>query len=171
MAEASRGSKGKSVPVSGGIEGEDAERVYRFQVLLPSGVSTSLTLHNPGEEMLVRDLLRSVKELNNAPVGGGRTCEMHWDGNIFLTDLLDKKITDKIKLSNFDTKSINILRLHDEKGGLVSTFENMWDLTPQTDLVQELPGEYSTESALVDLIDNALQALWSNGRGERKLIR
>jgi hypothetical protein len=27
----------------------------------------------------------------------------------------------------------------------------MWDLTPQTDLVQELPAEYSTESALVDL--------------------
>ena len=28
----------------------------------------------------------------------------------------------------------------------------MWDLTPQTDLVQELPAEYSIESALVDLI-------------------
>jgi len=47
----------------------------------------------------------------------------------------------------------------------------MWDLTPQTDLVQELPAEYSIESALVDLIDNALQAVWSNSNGERKLIR
>jgi len=27
----------------------------------------------------------------------------------------------------------------------------MWDLTPQTDLLQELPAEYSTESALADL--------------------
>lgn len=30
--------------------------------------------------------------------------------------------------------------------------QNMWDLTPQTELLQELPPEYSTESALVDLI-------------------
>ncbi|XP_022683884.1 uncharacterized protein LOC111257871 [Setaria italica] len=173
MAEASRGYKGKAlVQYSDGLEEEDALRVYRFQVLLPSGVSTSLTLHNPGEEMLVRDLLLSVKrELNNASVGGGRMPEIQWDDNIFLTDLLDEKITDKIKLSNFDTKSTNILRLHDEKGEPVSTFENMWDLTPQPDLVQELPAEYSTESALVDLTDNALQALWSNGIGERKLIR
>ncbi|PUZ75246.1 hypothetical protein GQ55_1G139100 [Panicum hallii var. hallii] len=179
---------------------------YRFQVLLPSGVSISLTLNNSGEEMSVRDVfLHSVKrELNSAPVGGGKVREIHWDGN-FLTDLLDRKITEKIKLSNFDTKSTNILRLHNEKGGFVSTFENMWDLTPQTDLVQELPAEYSTESALVDLTvsflvriiyfhiwlvtlsdgplpqpffvlfcfsqDNALQAVWSNGREERKLIK
>ncbi|CAL4969818.1 unnamed protein product [Urochloa decumbens] len=173
MAEASRGSKGKAlVQYSDGIEEEDCSRVYQFQFLLPSGVSTSLTLHDPGEEMLVHDLLLSVKrELKNAPVAGGGTREIHWDGNIYLTDLLDQKITDKIKLSNYDTKSTNILRLHDEKGGLVSTFENMWDLTPQTDLVQVLPAEYSTESALVDLTDNALQALWLNGSGERKLIR
>ncbi|XP_039838776.1 structural maintenance of chromosomes flexible hinge domain-containing protein GMI1-like isoform X5 [Panicum virgatum] len=173
MAEASRGAKRKAlVQYLDGIEEEDAPTMYRFQVLLPNAVSISLTLNNPGEEMPVRDLLRSVKrELNSAPVGGGKVREIHWDGNIFLTDILDQKITDKIKLSNFDTKSTNILRLQDEKGGFVGTFENMWDLTPQTDLVQELPAEYSTESALVDLTDNALQAVWSNGTGERKLIR
>ncbi|PVH66072.1 hypothetical protein PAHAL_1G141200 [Panicum hallii] len=174
MAEASRGAKRKALlQYSDGIEEEDASRVYRFQVLLPSGVIISLTLNNSGEEMSVRDVfLHSVKrELNSAPVGGGKVREIHWDGNYFLTDLLDRKITEKIKLSNFDTKSTNILRLHNEKGGFVSTFENMWDLTPQTDLVQELPAEYSTESALVDLTDNALQAVWSNGRGERKLIK
>ena len=114
MAEASRGAKGKAlVQYSNGFEEEYASRMYQFQVLLPSGVSISLTLNNPGEEMLVRDLLHSVKrELNSAPVGGGKVREIHWDGNIFLTDLLDKKITDKIKFSNFDTKSTNILRLH-----------------------------------------------------------
>jgi len=114
MAEASRGAKGKAlVQYSNGFEEENASRMYQFQVLLPSGVSISLTLNNPGEEMLVRDLLHSVKrELNSAPVGGGKVREIHWDGNIFLTDLLDKKITDKIKFSNFDTKSTNILRLH-----------------------------------------------------------
>ncbi|KAM0881720.1 hypothetical protein ACQ4PT_032768 [Festuca glaucescens] len=60
----------------------------------------------------------------------------------------------------------------DEDGeGFVRTFENMWDLTPPTELLQELPAEYSTESALADLVDNSLQALWSNGKKDRKLIR
>jgi len=125
MAEASRGAKRKAlVQYLDGIEEEDAPTMYRFQVLLPNAVSISLTLNNPGEEMPVRDLLHSVKrELNSAPVGGGKVREIHWDGNIFLTDILDQKITDKIKLSNFDTKSTNILRLQDEKGGFVGTFE------------------------------------------------
>lgn len=96
MAEASRGS-----------------RVYRFQVLLPSGVSVNLTLHDRDKEVLVHDLLLSVKkELSNDPVGGGREREVDWDGDIYLTDLVDKKIMDKIKLSNFDSRNINILRLH-----------------------------------------------------------
>ncbi|XP_021315431.1 uncharacterized protein LOC8081647 isoform X2 [Sorghum bicolor] len=142
----------------------NASNVYRFQVLLPSGLSSMLTFHNPGYEISVSDLLLKVKgELGNT----------QWDvnGKVYLTDLLDRIITDKIKLSNFDTKSVNILKLHDGKGGSASIYENMWDLTPQTDLLEELPAEYSTESALADLTDNALQALWSNGHGERKLIK
>ena len=50
-------------------------------------------------------LLRVKRELGNR----------HWDVNhkVYLTDVLDDKIiTDKIKLSNFDTKSVNILKLH-----------------------------------------------------------
>lgn len=81
----------------------ETSRVYRFQVLLPSGVSSRLTLHEP--EISVSDLLLRVKrELGNT----------HWDvnGKVYLTDLLDRIITNKIKLSNFDTKSVNILKLH-----------------------------------------------------------
>jgi hypothetical protein len=86
-------------------EGRASEgRVYRFQVLLPSGVSSRLTLHDP--EISVSDLLLRVKrELGNT----------HWDVNhkVYLTDVLDDKIiTDKIKLTNFDTRSVNILKLH-----------------------------------------------------------
>ena len=85
----------------------------------------------------------------------------------------------------------------------------MWDLTPDTDLLAELPEEYAFETALADLIvschlniaedlvvciincsfrcllvfmwvfiicliiyqDNSLQAVWSNGMSERRLIR
>jgi hypothetical protein len=74
-------------------EGRASEgRVYRFQVLLPSSVSSRLTLHDP--EISVSDLLLRVKrELGNT----------HWDVKI---------ITNKIKLTNFDTRSVNILKLH-----------------------------------------------------------
>jgi len=83
----------------------NASRVYRFQVLLPSGVSSMLTLHDPGYEISVSDLLLKVK---------GEVGNTHWDvnGKVYLTDLLDGIITDKIMLSNFDTKSVNILKLH-----------------------------------------------------------
>ena len=73
--------------------------------MLPSGLSSMLTFHNPGYEISVSDLLLKVKgELGNT----------QWDvnGKVYLTDLLDRIITDKIKLSNFDTKSVNILKLH-----------------------------------------------------------
>lgn len=114
MAGAGRGSKGNALAhYSDRIEEDDSARVYRFQVLLPNGVSTNFTLHDPGEEISVSSLLGRVeRELSNAPVGADTYRKIHWNGNICLMDLLDKKITDKIKLSNFDTKSINILRLH-----------------------------------------------------------
>lgn len=33
-----------------------------------------------------------------------------------------------------------------------SGLQNMWDLTPDTDLLMELPEEYNFETALADLI-------------------
>ena len=35
-------------------------------------------------------------------------------------------------------------------------FQNMWDLTPDTDLLKELPQEYTFETALADLIVSSL---------------
>lgn len=83
-----------------------------------------------------------------------------------------------------------------------SGLQNMWDLTPDTDLLMELPEEYNFETALADLIvslsntvdkmtwlcvwsflvirsdtllliyqDNSLQAVWSNSKNDRRLIR
>ncbi|KAK9028387.1 hypothetical protein V6N11_068192 [Hibiscus sabdariffa] len=41
----------------------------------------------------------------------------------------------------------------DGSGEVTNTFENMWDLTPDMDLLMELPEEYTLETALVDLIE------------------
>ncbi|KAM0899107.1 hypothetical protein ACQ4PT_021531 [Festuca glaucescens] len=148
-----------------------ASRVYRFQILLPNGTSTGLTLKDPGEEMPLHDFLNHIRtELENVPMDGGERRGIDWSGDVYLEDLLDRKIDKKVQFSDFATKNTNILRLQDGEG-FVRTFENMWDLTPPTELLQELPAEYSTESALADLVDNSLQALWSNDKKDRKLIR
>lgn len=146
-------------------------RVYRFQILLPNGTSTGLTLKDPGEEMPLHDFLDHIRtELEDVPMDGDDRRGIDWSGDVYLEDLLDRKIHKELQFSDFLTNSTNILRLQDGEG-FVRTFENMWDLTPPTELLQELPAEYSTESALADLIDNSLQALWSNGKKDRKLIR
>ncbi|KAJ6291083.1 hypothetical protein OIU76_023189, partial [Salix suchowensis] len=46
----------------------------------------------------------------------------------------------------------------------------MWDLTHDLELLRELPEEYTFETALADLIDISLQAVWSNGGNGRKRI-
>jgi hypothetical protein len=37
-----------------------------------------------------------------------------------------------------------------------SGLQNMWDLTPDTDMLKELPEEYTFETALADLIVSCL---------------
>ncbi|KAF3975237.1 hypothetical protein CMV_001509 [Castanea mollissima] len=75
------------------------------------------------------------------------------------------------KFESFKPHKCHILQLHDASGETAHTFENMWDLTPDTDLLMELPEEYNFETALADLIDNSLQAVWSNNKNDRRLIR
>ncbi|PHT45513.1 Carotene epsilon-monooxygenase, chloroplastic [Capsicum baccatum] len=50
-------------------------------------------------------------------------------------------------------------------------YENMCDLTPDTDLLKELPEEYTFETVLADLINSSLQVVWSNHADQRRLIR
>jgi len=58
MAEASRGSKRNALTqYCNEIKEDDRSRVYRFQILLPSGVNRRLTSHDPSEEISVFDLL------------------------------------------------------------------------------------------------------------------
>ncbi|KAH9605563.1 hypothetical protein KSS87_004858 [Heliosperma pusillum] len=44
-------------------------------------------------------------------------------------------------------------------------------LKHDTSFLSELPDGYKFETALADLIDNSLQAVWSNGKDERMFIR
>ena len=89
-----------------------ASRVYRFQILLPNGTSTGLTLKDPGEEMPLHDFLYHIRtEFENVPMDGGERRGIDWSGDVYLEDLLDRKIDRKLKFSDFVTNSTNILRL------------------------------------------------------------
>ncbi|KAH9603600.1 hypothetical protein KSS87_015976 [Heliosperma pusillum] len=89
---------------------------------------------------------------------------------LYLEDGFGMKIWGDIVYNKFKPNKTHFLRLFDGAGHTVDSFQNMWDLTPDTDLLSELPDDYTFETALADLIDNSLQAVWSNGEGERKLI-
>lgn len=41
--------------------------------------------------------------------------------------------------------------------GFLVILQNMWDLTPHTDLLAELPAEYTFETALADLLVSYLK--------------
>lgn len=90
--------------------------------------------------------------------------------DIFLVDASENRMKHTVNFRKFEPHKCHILQLNDGSGQSADTFKNMWDLTPDTDLLAELPEEYAFETALADLIDNSLQAVWSNGMSERRLI-
>ncbi|KAH9779981.1 Structural maintenance of chromosomes flexible hinge domain-containing protein GMI1 [Citrus sinensis] len=100
-----------------------------------------------------------------------RKRKINWNGgNLYVEDANLNKISDTIDFVMFEPSKCHILKLYDGSGEIAETFENMWDLTPDTDLLRELPEDYTFETALADLIDNSLQAVWTNAKNERRLI-
>ncbi|KAF2291896.1 hypothetical protein GH714_036024 [Hevea brasiliensis] len=161
----SRGSKRQLVAM---------EMIYRFRILLPNGMTVGLRLTDPGSEILFDDFIKLVKEeylLAQRQSESKRNRPVNWNGgNLYLEDANDNKIRRRIYFANFKPHKCHILRLHDGSKMTIDIYENMWDLTPDTDLLRELPEEYTFETALADLIDNSLQAVWSNGKNDRRLI-
>ncbi|CAK8570173.1 unnamed protein product [Lathyrus sativus] len=151
-------------------------REFRFKVLLPNGTSVELKVWSAENEMHVGDFVGLVREKYLESL---KKCEwmkkkrdINWKGSgLYLEDAADNKIRNVIELKNFMPRKCHILRLNDGSSEVAQTFENMWDLTPDTDLLLELPEEYNFEAAIADLIDNALQAVWFNGKNNRKLVR
>ncbi|XP_077226812.1 gamma-irradiation and mitomycin c induced 1 [Tasmannia lanceolata] len=151
---------------------EDLEKVYKFRILLPNGATTGLILREPGEGMSLDEFIHAVREEfeRTAKRTSGSKRKIMWDGNVYLEDLSENKIRKRISFNHFKTNELHILRLHDGGKETTGTFQNMWDLTPHTDLLSELPAEYTFETSLADLIDNSLQAVWFNGPDERRLV-
>ncbi|KAJ6309575.1 hypothetical protein OIU77_015143 [Salix suchowensis] len=161
----------------GGGEGGEGVVVYKFKILLPNGMAVIVILPDPKPEMWVQDFIGLVKrEYTLAQRGSSPSMKkkrtLNWEsGSWSVEDENGKSMRQRLKFKAFEPHKCHILRLHDGSSAEVSdTFENMWDLTPDTELLRELPEEYTFETALADLIDISLQAVWSNGENGRKRI-
>ncbi|KAM4068715.1 hypothetical protein ACB094_12G034100 [Castanea mollissima] len=154
---------------------DNIDVVYRFKVLLPNGTSIGLTVRDPDPEMPFEDFIAMVKDeyfqARKQYESMRLKKHINWKGgHFYLEDANGDKTKKMIKFESFKPHKCHILQLHDASGETAHTFENMWDLTPDTDLLMELPEEYNFETALADLIDNSLQAVWSNSKNDRRLI-
>ncbi|KAH7543839.1 hypothetical protein JRO89_XS15G0028400 [Xanthoceras sorbifolium] len=153
----------------------EVEKDYRFQILLPNGICVALVMRSPNPRMPFEDFLRLVKDEYYMTLRKAKlmkpTRPIHWNsGKAYVEDANDNKIRNIMDFEKFKPYKCHMLRLYDGSADIANTFEHMWDLTPDTDLLMELPEEYTFETALADLIDNSLQAVWTNGRNERRLI-
>ncbi|KAK6135231.1 hypothetical protein DH2020_031039 [Rehmannia glutinosa] len=149
-------------------------KIFKFRLLLPNGTSLELKIRELRNEMPIEEFIDIVRKEYSTVVKKRSSADgkrrINWKyQDLHFTDAEDNKIRIKVNFRNFVHNKCPLLWLHD---GLAEaeTFEDMWDLTPDTDLLKELPDDYTFETALADLIDNSLQALWSNDKGEKRLI-
>ncbi|THG10129.1 hypothetical protein TEA_027994 [Camellia sinensis var. sinensis] len=163
------------VTINDDDDGGGGQRLYKFRLLLPNGMSLGLKIRDPQMEMSIEEFVELVKEEYFRAVRSQTNPQkpkrrINWKSNdLHFVDVFDNVMARKISFKNFMPHKYHILTLHDGSGE-AETYENMWDLTPDTELLMELPAEYTFETALADLIDNSLQAVWSNGVNERRLI-
>ncbi|KAH6822172.1 hypothetical protein C2S53_000059 [Perilla frutescens var. hirtella] len=149
-------------------------KVFKFRVLLPNGTSVELKMTELRSEIPIEEFIGMVKKEYSLLINQKRYLGVERDINwkyqdLCFTDAYTNKIRLKVDFREFMPSVWHLLWLHDGSAEL-DEFEDMWDLTPDTDLLRELPDDYTCETALADLIDNSLQALWSNGAKDRRFI-
>ncbi|KAI3895008.1 hypothetical protein MKW92_036795 [Papaver armeniacum] len=158
-------------------EDEEIRKVYKFRVLLPNGLSVGLTLEQLNDQMTVekflehvrREYVRNLMDSRDETVKKKSKRKIDWTNQrLFLQDVVDDyKLRDKIFFGRYEQKQWILLRLNDGTENPAKEFENMWDVAPNT---SKLPDSYTFLTALADLIDNSLQAVWSNNGNERRMI-
>ncbi|VVB17361.1 unnamed protein product [Arabis nemorensis] len=154
---------------------ENEDTIYSFKVLLPNRTSVDLTLSNPGREMPMEAFVNLVKEgydkSRKECVLMSKRTRVDWNlGGKFIVESDSEKMKGMVRFAAFKPNLCHIIRLDDGSGITSTMYENLWDLTPDTDLLKELPENYSFETALADLIDNSLQAVWHCSQGDRRLV-
>ncbi|KAI3880902.1 hypothetical protein MKX03_032727 [Papaver bracteatum] len=174
MASNSSGRKRRFEEVE---DEEEVYKVYKFKVLLPNGLSVGLTLEQLNDQMTVekflehvrREYVRNLMDTSDETVKKKSKRKIDWTNQrLYLQDVVDDyKLRERISFGRYQQKQWILLRLNDGTENPANIFENMWDVTPNT---LKLPDSYTFLTALADLIDNCLQAVWSNNGNERRMI-
>ncbi|XP_023729100.1 structural maintenance of chromosomes flexible hinge domain-containing protein GMI1 [Lactuca sativa] len=164
----------RRTPDSLGVISQDVSgprRVYKLKILLPNGITVLLKIPEGTERISVEELAGRVR--NEYAKAVQKTSspkkQVNWNTQLCFLDDSDHVFRNSLTLTKLEPNRVYNLRLHDGSQP-AKIYENMWDLTPDTELLKELPEEYTFETALADIIDNSLQAVWSNGEQEKRLI-
>lgn len=152
------------------LKSEPEVNKYMFRVLLPNGLNLTLELENADETMSVAEFVRTVRRQAEKELVEKGSRKIHWGPQVYVEDAMGERIEDGKIIGQASRNKTMIVALQDGGINSVHTYQDMWNVTPEPHLLVELPQEYTFQTALADLIDNSLQAVWANGTGERRLI-
>ncbi|KAJ0840595.1 hypothetical protein HanPSC8_Chr14g0620571 [Helianthus annuus] len=116
------------------------------------------------ESTTIKDLANRVKEQCHRAIQAEKTSNpkksVKWDADLCFIDDYDRVFRNCLKLTKLEMNRVYNLRL-----------DNMWDLTPDTKLLIELPEEYTFETALAYLIvPKALVGFGGGGDGDLVVV-
>ncbi|KAJ0546972.1 hypothetical protein HanIR_Chr08g0366881 [Helianthus annuus] len=136
----------------GKCHSDSRRRVCKLKILLPNGMTVLVKIPQGTDFITVRELANKAKEQHDIHrASNPKQKSVKWDADLCFIDDYDYVFINCLKLTRLELNRVYYLRLDD--GSLPATiYENMWDFTPDTELLMELPEEYTFEIALADLI-------------------
>ncbi|KAJ0553575.1 hypothetical protein HanRHA438_Chr00c16g0850431 [Helianthus annuus] len=155
----------------GKCHSDSRRRVCKLKILLPNGMTVLVKIPQGTDFITVRELANKAKEQHDIHrASNPKQKSVKWDADLCFIDDYDYVFRNCLKLTRLELNRVYYLRL-DDGSPPATIYENMWDFTPDTELLMELPEEYTFETALADLIDNSLEAVWANDESDKRLIR
>ncbi|MCO5558448.1 hypothetical protein L7F22_012031 [Adiantum nelumboides] len=139
-----------------------AHAPFELDILLPDGTNVIL-LEKADDDLGVEELLLRVRRLATK-----QGCSLRWGEHVYLEDAGGNRVEDGHIFDSMESR--RVLFLQDGRPKSVHRLQDMWNVTPDPELLVALPQEYTLETALADLLDNSLQAVWANLPGERRSI-
>ncbi|CAM6128791.1 unnamed protein product [Calypogeia fissa] len=133
--------------------------------LLPNGTdirfSTDVARIQSVNELLDLVRLKSTEQQEDTEGSPART--IVWGPKVWLTDdggnILNAGLLMKAISSAKTSGSVRIL-VYDGEPNPCHKATNLFDITPEPEILGKLPQGYTLETALADQVDNALQAVW-----------